>query len=213
MWPEKDRIRHYFATTLRRATNLIHNTIQKIGFDPGLDEVIQLLDARHGLYEAYINMEDKLDDFINFDTAFIDNLRFYTEITILARTTGDSVDKALSMLMEYLSDVSDVNDVFQDSMMTCLDLSSQIPNLACPNKPSQGTQAKLNRQPVIKESLPLEVISEYVWLTIQIKDQKTHKTPMYWLIIMMRDDPQDSEHDDISRLEEMKSRESILIIA
>ena len=67
MWPEKDRIRHYFATrtTLRRATNLIHNTIQKIGSDPSLGEVIQLLDARHGLHEAY--MEDKLDDFIIFD--------------------------------------------------------------------------------------------------------------------------------------------------
>ena len=75
------------------------------------------------------------------------------------------------------------------------------PTLACPIKPSQDTQAKQNRQPVIKESLPLEVISEYVWLMIQIKDQTTHKTPMYWLIIMMRDDPQDSEHDDISRSE------------
>ena len=29
----------------------------------------------------------------------------------------------------------------------------------------------------------------------------------------MRDDPEDPERDDISRLEEMKSRESILIIA
>ena len=87
---------------------------------------------------------------------------FLHQTNIFSSTTGDSVDEALSMLMEYLSDVSDVNDVFQDSMMTCLELSSQIPNLACPNKPSQGTQAKLNRQPVIKESLPLEVISEYV---------------------------------------------------
>jgi hypothetical protein len=67
---EKNRIRHYFATTLRRSTNLIHNTIQKIGSDPNLDEVIQLLDARHGLHEAYINMEDELDDFINYDTFF-----------------------------------------------------------------------------------------------------------------------------------------------
>jgi hypothetical protein len=80
MWPEKDRIRHYFATTLRRATKLIHNTVQKIGSDPSLDEVIQLLDARHGLYEAYINMEDELDDFINFDTVFIDSPSFYTEL-------------------------------------------------------------------------------------------------------------------------------------
>ena len=172
-----------------------------------------MLDARSRLWEAYNDMEDEIDEFINFDTEFVKCPGFYTKLISLAPTTGDSVDEALSMLMEYLSDVSDINDIFQDSMMTCLELSSQIPNLACPNKPSQGTQAKLNRQPVIKESLPLEVISEYVWLMIQIKDQKTTKTPMYWLIIMMRDDPQDSERDNISRLEEMKSWESILIIA
>jgi hypothetical protein len=100
MWPEKDRIRHYFTTTLRRATNLIHNTIQKIGSDPVLDEVVQLLDARHELHEAYINMEDELDDFINFDTVFIDSPGFYTKLISLARTTGDTVDEALSMSTE-----------------------------------------------------------------------------------------------------------------
>ena len=40
-------------------------------------------------------------------------------------------------------------------------------------------------------------------------DQVGHET-MYAL---MRDDPEDPERDDISRLEEMKSRELILIIA
>ena len=118
-----------------------------------------MLDARSRLWEAYNDMEDEIDEFINFDTEFVKCPHFYTKLISLAPTTGDSVDEALSMLMEY---VSDVNDIFQDSMRTCLELSSQIPNLACPNKPSQGTQAKLNRQPVIKESLPLEVISEYV---------------------------------------------------
>ena len=34
------------------------------------------------------------------------------------------------MLTEYLSNVSDVDDIFQDSMMTCFQLSSQITNLA-----------------------------------------------------------------------------------
>ena len=34
------------------------------------------------------------------------------------------------MLREYLSNVSDIDDIFQDSMMTCLELSSQITNLA-----------------------------------------------------------------------------------
>ena len=134
-------------------------TVQKIGSNLSLSEVTAMLDARSGLREAYNDMEDEIDEFINFDIEFVKCPRFYTKLISLAPTTGDSVDEALSMLMEY---VSDVNDVFQDSMMTCLELSSQIPNLACPNKPSQGTQAKLNRQPVIKESLPLEVISEYV---------------------------------------------------
>ena len=129
MWPEEDRIKYYFAATHRRATHLLHTTIQKIGSDPSLGEVIQLLDARHGLHEAYLVMEDELDDFINFDTAFIDNLRFYTKLTILAHTTGDSVDEALSMLTEYLSNIGDVDDIFQESMMSCIELSSRIVNL------------------------------------------------------------------------------------
>ena len=39
------------------------------------------------------------------------------------------MDEALSMSMEYLSNVSDVNDIFQDSLMTSLEFSSQIANL------------------------------------------------------------------------------------
>ena len=34
-----------------------------------------------------------------------------------------------NMSTEYLSNVGDVDDIFQDSMMTCLELSSQIINL------------------------------------------------------------------------------------
>ena len=132
MWPEEDRIRYYFAATHRRTSHLLHTMIQKIGSDPSLGEVIQLLDARHRLHEAYLVVEDELDDFINFDTAFIDNLRFYTELTILARTTGDSVDAALSMSTEYLSNVSDVDDIYQESMMSCIDLFSRIATLTGP---------------------------------------------------------------------------------
>ena len=43
--------------------------------------------------------------------------------------TDKAVDEALSMSMEYLSNVSDVNDIFQDSLMTSLEFSSQIANL------------------------------------------------------------------------------------
>ena len=129
MWAEEERIRFYFAATHRRATTLLHATVQKIGSDPSLSEVIQLLDARHRLHEAYIDMENEINDFINFDTNFIKCPRFYTELTSLARTTGDFMVKALSMSTESLSNVSDVDDIFQCSLMTCLEISSQIANL------------------------------------------------------------------------------------
>ena len=130
MWTEEEQIRFYFATTLRRATNLIQMTVQKIGSDLSLNNATAILDARSGLREAYNNMEDEIDEFINFDVEFIECPRFYNELITLARTTGNSVDEALSMSTEYLSNVSDVDDIFQDSMMTCLELSPQITNLA-----------------------------------------------------------------------------------
>ena len=77
-------------------------------------------------------MEDELDDFINFNTNFIYSPRFYTELTSLACTTGDSVDEALSMSTEYLSNVGDVDDIFQESMMVCIELSSRIVTLTDP---------------------------------------------------------------------------------
>ena len=87
-------------------------------------------------------MEDKIDDFINFDTDFIDSPRFYTELISLAPTTGDSVDEALPMSTEYLSNVGDVYDIFQDSMMTCLELSSRIINLTDPEISIPGHEAQ-----------------------------------------------------------------------
>ena len=101
-----------------------------IGSDLILNDVTAILDARSGLREAYDNMEDEIDEFINFDVEFIECPRFYNELITLARITGNSVDEALSMSTEYLSNVSNVNDIFQDSLMTCLELSLQITNLA-----------------------------------------------------------------------------------
>ena len=124
MWSEEDRVTHYFAATHRRAEHLQHATIQKIGSDPSLGEIIQLLDARHGLHKDYLAMEDELDEFINYDTVFIDKPRFYNELTALARTTGEAVDEALSMSTEYLSNVGDIDDTYQESMMSCIDWSS-----------------------------------------------------------------------------------------
>ena len=71
-------------------------------------------------------MENEIDDFINYDDKFVDQPRFYSELLTLSCTMGDSMDEALSMSTEYLLNVSDVDDIFQDSMMTCLELSLQI---------------------------------------------------------------------------------------
>ena len=132
MWPKEDRVRHYFAATHRRAEYLQHITVQKIGSDPTLGEIVQILDARRGLHKDYISMEDELDEFINYDTIFIDEPRFYTELTILARKTGGAVSEALSMSTEYLSNIGDVDDIYQESMMSCIEWSSQIATITAP---------------------------------------------------------------------------------
>jgi hypothetical protein len=142
MWTKEERILFYFATTLRRATTLIQMTVQKIGSNPSLSEVTTMLDARSGQREAYNDMEDEIDEFINFDTEFVECPRFYTELISLARTTDNSVDEALSMSMEYLSNVSNVDDIFQDSLMTCLELSLQIANLTGTTRDLSGNEAR-----------------------------------------------------------------------
>ena len=132
MWPEEDRVRHYFAATRRRAEYLQRITVQKIGSDPTLDEIAQILDARRGLHKDYISMEDELDEFINYDTVFIDEPRFYTELTVMARKTGGAVNEALSISTEYLSNIGDVDDIYQESVMSCIEWSSRIATLTAP---------------------------------------------------------------------------------
>ena len=63
-------------------------------------------------------MEDELDEFINYDTVFIDEPHFYTELTTLARKTGGAVNEALSMSAEYLNNIGDVDDIYQESLMS-----------------------------------------------------------------------------------------------
>ena len=46
-------------------------TIQKIGSDPSLEDVMKILDVRSGLRGAYDDMEDEVDEFINFDMVFV----------------------------------------------------------------------------------------------------------------------------------------------
>ena len=61
-----------------------------------------MLNARSGLQKAYTDMEDEVDEFINFDINFTQCPRFYTELISLAHITGGSVTEALSMSLEYL---------------------------------------------------------------------------------------------------------------
>ena len=72
-------------------------TVQKIGSDLSLSEVTAMLDARSRLREAYNDMEDEIDEFINFDTEFVKCPHFYTKLISLAHTTGKSMDEARSL--------------------------------------------------------------------------------------------------------------------
>ena len=87
-------------------------------------------------------MENEIDDFINYDDKFVFQPRFYSKLLILSCTTSNSVEEALST--EYLRNVSDVNDIFQDSMMTCLELPLQITDFM--NKKTQN-RAKWSQRP------------------------------------------------------------------
>lgn len=157
MWPEEDRVRHYFAATRRRAEYLQRITVQKIGSDPTLDEVARILDARRGLHKDYISMEDELDEFINYDTVFIDEPSFYTELTISARKTGGAVNEALSISTEYLNNIGDVDDIYQESMMSCIEWSSRIATLTAPRISIPGrklpTMQLLNARINLKRTL------------------------------------------------------------
>ena len=75
-------------------------------------------------------MADDVEKFVNSDVMFIECPRFSNELLTLVHTTGDSVEKALSMSGEYLSGIGDVGGIFQESVATCSELSSQITRLA-----------------------------------------------------------------------------------
>ena len=120
-------------------------------------------------------MEDELDDFINFDAVFINSPRFYTELIALARTTGDSVDEALSISTEYLSNIGDVDDIFQESMMSCIELSSRIINLTGPeiSIPRREDQDLLRSRIRLKQTLTrIEAHWKNLLQEIQSRDDK-----------------------------------------
>ena len=113
-------------------------------------------------------MEDELDEFIQYDTGFIDEPRFYAKLTTLARKTGGAVNEALSMSTEYLSNVGDVDDIYQESMMSCIEWSSRIttftaPGISIPRRKMSPTDL-LNARINLKRTLTR---METHWKTLQ----------------------------------------------
>ena len=56
----------------------------------------------------------------------------------------DSLDESLSMSTEYPSNIGDVDDIFQESMMSCIELSSKIVNLTRISIPRRDAQDLLH---------------------------------------------------------------------
>ena len=113
-------------------------------------------------------MEDELDEFINYDTIFIDEPHFYTELSTLACKTGGAVNEALSMSTEYLSNVGNVDDIYQESMMSCIEWSSRIATLTAPgisiSRRKMTTMDLLNARIHLKRTLTR---MEAHWRTLQ----------------------------------------------
>ena len=132
MWSKEQRTRSYFGATLKEAADhgQMAMTIQDTGSGPGLDDVTTLLDARLRLRRAYDDMVKEAKRFVSTDTMFVERPDFYDELISLVHTTGDSVDEALLMSKDYLSDISDIEGTFHTSAAICSQLSSQITRLA-----------------------------------------------------------------------------------
>ena len=83
--------------------------------------------------------------FVSTDTMFIERPDFYDELISLVHTTGDSVDEALLMSKDYLSDISDIEGTFHTSAAICSQLSSQITRLASKKELSNGETRNLEK--------------------------------------------------------------------
>ena len=71
-------------------------------------------------------MADDMKKFVESEVIFTKHPHFYHELITLEETTGDTVDKSLSMSKEYLTGITDVEGLFEKSIDICSKLSSQI---------------------------------------------------------------------------------------
>ena len=110
MWSKAAQVRSYFETTIKKAIHLDHMvmTIWDTGAGLSLDNVTSLLDVRSGLHIAHENMADDMKKFVESEVIFTKHPHFYHELITLEETTGDTVDKSLSMSKEYLTGINDV---------------------------------------------------------------------------------------------------------
>ena len=85
------------------------------------------------------------------------------------------MDEALSMSTEYLSNTGDVDDIFQESMMSCIELSSRIVNLTGPeiSIPQREDQDLLRSRIRLKRTLTrIEAHWKNLLQEIQSRDNK-----------------------------------------
>ena len=85
------------------------------------------------------------------------------------------MDEALSMSTEYLSNIGDVDDIFQESMMSCIELSSRIVNLTGPeiSIPQREDQDLLRSRIRLKRTLTrIEAHWKNLLQEIQSRDNK-----------------------------------------
>ena len=79
MWTE-EATRYYFSTLLKRATHLHHTTVKQIDTSLSYIDNLTIMSKRSGLREDYANMENELEDFINYDDKFINQPQIYNEL-------------------------------------------------------------------------------------------------------------------------------------
>ena len=96
------------------------------GTNPTYPDLLDIMALRLGLDNESLCMEKEINYFLNYDTVFITEAAFYTEISALGRATEETVEDVLSLSGEFLRRVTDINSTFQSSQTTCLQLASDI---------------------------------------------------------------------------------------
>ena len=79
MWTE-EATRYYFLALLKRATHLHHTIVKQIDTSLSYIDNLTIMSKRSGLREDYANMENELEDFINYDDKFINQPQIYNEL-------------------------------------------------------------------------------------------------------------------------------------